>query len=132
MAISPDQDLTRAQIAKRRKTSIPDLARDQFEPANALWEEGPDSAAPPQRDVTSPSAPLPAAEMEAAGSFSEAAIVEVPDLRGKSMRTALTEVSKLGLQLGTFGSGLVLEQSPAPSSKVEPGSKVMIKLSRRQ
>ena len=132
MAISPDQDLTPAQIAKRRKTSIPDLAHDQFEPVNALWEEGSGAQPQPPGDVTWLSAALPAAEIEAAGSFSETATVEVPDLRGKSMRTALAEVSKLGLQLGTFGSGLVLEQSPAPSSKVEPGSKVMIKLSRRQ
>jgi len=134
LAISPDQELTPAQLAKRRQlqASIPDLAHDQFEPVNALWEGESDAPPAPQPGVLPSSAALPIAEPEAAGSFSEAGTIEVPDLRGRSMRAAIAELSKLGLQLGTFGSGLVVEQSPAPASKVEPGSKVMIKLSRRQ
>jgi membrane peptidoglycan carboxypeptidase len=132
LSISPDQELTPAQLAKRRhlQTSIPDLAHDQFEPVNAVWEGESDPSLAPQ-PVASPSA-LPMTETEAAGSFSESATIEVPDLRGRSMRAAIAELSKIGLQLGAFGSGLVVEQSPAPASKVEPGSKVMIKLSRRQ
>jgi len=134
LAISPDQELTSAQIAKRRQlqASIPDLAHDQFEPVNALWEGESDAPPAPQSGGLPSSAALPVAEPEAAGSFSEAASIEVPDLRGRSMRAAIAELSKLGLQLGAFGSGLVVEQSPAPASKVEPGSKVVIKLSRRQ
>jgi len=133
LAISPDQELTAAQLAKRRQlhASIPDLAHDQFEPVNAAWEGEPD-APPPQSAALPSSSILPGAETEAAGSFSESGTIEVPDLRGKSMRAAIAEISKVGLQLGAFGSGLVVEQSPAPASKVEPGSKVMIKLSRRQ
>jgi len=134
LAISPDQELTSDQLAKRRhlQASIPDLAHDQFEPVNALWEGESDAPPAPQPGVPAAPAALPVAEPEAAGSFSEAATIEVPDLRGRSMRAAIAELSKLGLQLGAFGSGLVVEQSPAPASKVEPGSKVMIKLSRRQ
>jgi cell division protein FtsI/penicillin-binding protein 2 len=129
LAISPDQEITSAQLAKRRKlqSSIPDLAHDQFEPENAAWEGKPAARA----GAVASSAALPAAEPEAAGSFSEAATIEVPDLRGRSMRTAIAELSKLGLQLSAFGSGIVVEQLPAPASKVEPGSKVMIKLSRQ-
>ena len=99
---------------------------------NAVWEG--ESDAPPslQPAAATSASPLPVAEMEAAVSISEAATIEVPDLRGRSMRAAIAELSKLGLQLGAFGSGLVVEQSPAPSVRVEPGSKVMIKLSRRQ
>jgi membrane peptidoglycan carboxypeptidase len=134
LAISPDQDLTPAQLAKRRqlRTSIPDLAHDPFEPVNAVWEGESDAPTTPQPDALRSSAALPVAEPEPAGSFSDAATIEVPDLRGRSMRAAIAETSKLGLQLGAFGSGLVVEQSPTPTSKVEPGSKVMIKLSRRQ
>ena len=134
LAISPDQELTPAQLVKRRQlqASIPDLAHDQFEPLNAFWEGESDALPAPQPGVLPSSAALPVAEPETAGSFSEAASIEVPDLRGRSMRAAIAELSKLGLQLGAFGSGLVVEQSPAPASKVEPGSKVMIKLSRRQ
>ena len=133
LAISPDQELTHTQIAKRRqlRASIPDLAQDQFEPVNALWEGELDGPPAPQAGVLLSPAALPVAEPEAAGSFSEAADIEVPDLRGRSMRAAIAELSKLGLQLGAFGSGLVVEQSPAPASRVEPGSKVVIKLSRR-
>ncbi len=134
LAISPDQELSAAQLAKRRRlqTSIPDLAHDQFEPVNVLWEGESGAPPAPQPAVLTSSAALPVAEPEAARSFSEVATIEVPDLRGRSMRAALAELSKLGLQLGAFGSGLVVEQSPAPASKVESGSKVMIKLSRRQ
>ena len=134
LAISPDQELTPAQMAKRRQlqASIPDLAHDQFEPINAVWEAESDAPPAPQPAALPSSSTLPVAETEAAGSFSESATIEVPDLRGRSMRAAIAELSKIGLQLGAFGSGLVVEQSPAPASKVEPGSKVMIKLSRRQ
>jgi cell division protein FtsI (penicillin-binding protein 3) len=134
LAISPDQELTPTQVAKRRqlRASIPDLAQDQFEPVNALWEGELDAPPAPQAGVLLSPAALPVAEPETAGSFSEAAGIEVPDLRGRSMRAAIAELSKLGLQLGAFGSGLVVEQSPAPASRVEPGSKVVIKLSRRQ
>ena len=134
LAISPDQELTPVQIAKRRQSqaSIRDLAQDQFEPVNAVWE-GESGAPPTLQPATLPSAsPFPVTEPEAAVSISETANVEVPDLRGRSMRAAIAELSKLGLQLGAFGSGLVVEQSPSPSARVEPGSKVMIKLSRRQ
>ena len=119
-------------MAKRRQlqASIPDLAHDQFEPVNAVWEG--ESDAPPAPQPAASSSALPVTETEAAGSFSESATIEVPDLRGRSLRAAIAELSKIGLQLGAFGSGLVVEQSPAPASKVEPGSKVMIKLSRRQ
>jgi membrane peptidoglycan carboxypeptidase len=134
LAISPDQELTATQLAKRRQlqASIPDLAHDQFEPVNTVWEGESDAPPAPQSAALPSSSTLPVADSEATGSFSEAATIEVPDLRGRSMRVAIAELSKIGLQLGAFGSGLVVEQSPAPASKVEPGSKVMIKLSRRQ
>ncbi|MCI0423272.1 MAG: transpeptidase family protein [Acidobacteria bacterium] len=133
LAVSPDQELTPVQLARRRQlqASIPDLAHDQFEPMNANWEGEADETPAAQQEGVPLSPAPPAAEPDAAVSLSEAATIEVPDLRGRSLRTAITEVSKLGLQLGAFGSGLVVEQSPEPASKVEPGSKVMIKLSRR-
>ena len=132
LSISPDQELTPAQMAKRRRlqASIPDLAHDQFEPLTAVWEGETDT--PPVPQPVASSSALPIAETAAEGSFSESGTIEVPDLRGRSIRAAIAELSKIGLQLGAFGSGLVVEQSPAPASKVEPGSKVMIKLSRRQ
>jgi cell division protein FtsI/penicillin-binding protein 2 len=142
LAISPDQELTPAQLAKRRRlqNSVPDLAHDQFEPVNAVWEgdsilpsaKEPAVHQPPAHQSSAPSSTSEVPVDEPEASFSEAATIEVPDLRGRSMRAAIAELSKLGLQLGAFGSGLVVEQSPAPASKVEPGSKVTIKLSRRQ
>ncbi len=124
LAISPDQELTPAQIAEKRQlqASIPDLAQDQFEPVNAVWEGESDAPPAPQPAAVPSSSPLPVAEPEAAVSFSESATIEVPDLRGRSMRAAIAELSKLGLQLGAFGSGLVVEQSPAPAC--ESGARV--------
>jgi cell division protein FtsI/penicillin-binding protein 2 len=133
LAISPDQELTPAQLAKHRKrTKVLDLTQDQFEPAEANWDGETTEAIQPQSQTAAltefdaSTAPL----LERA-SLSGVATVEVPDLRGKSLRSVVTETSRLGLLLGAFGSGLVVEQSPPPSSRVEPGAKVMIKLSRR-
>lgn len=133
LSISPDQEPTPAQLVKRRQpaASLPDLANDQFEPVDASWE-GVVAEAAPAESTTSEAGfaetmPAPAEGL----AFSDAATIEVPDFRGKSLRAVMTEISRLGLQLGAFGSGLVVEQSPTPASRVEPGSKVMIKLSRR-
>lgn len=135
LAISPDQELTSAQRAKRRQNAAAqDLAQDQFQPVDASWEgEAAESepASPKEEEVVAPAFNAPEIAPAAAVGFSDVAVVEVPDVRGKSLRIAVAEISKLGLQTGVFGSGLVVEQSPAPSSLVEPGAKVMIKLSRR-
>jgi cell division protein FtsI (penicillin-binding protein 3) len=133
LAISPDQELTLKQLAKRRRPQAPmrDLANDQFEPAESDWEGEVLESQPAELAGSPTSLPEAAVTVEAPAVFSEAVSVEVPDFRGRSLRVAMTESSKLGLQLAAFGSGLIVEQSPAPASRVEPGSKVMIKLSRR-
>ena len=134
LAISPDQELTLKQLAKRRQlgaTSMRDLANDQFEPIESNWEGEVLERQPAELAASPTSIPEIVTTVEDPTVLSEAASVEVPDFRGKSLRVAMTESSKLGLQLGAFGSGLIVEQSPAPASRVEPGSKVMIKLNRQ-
>jgi membrane peptidoglycan carboxypeptidase len=131
LAVSPDQELTLAQLARHQAgpaSSLRDLATDQFEPVEANWEGeiNESRAAEPQETDFLDSVREPQAT-----SMNELDSVEVPDFRGKSLRAVMTESSRLGLQLGIFGSGLVTEQSPAPASRVEAGSKVMIRLSRR-
>jgi cell division protein FtsI (penicillin-binding protein 3) len=57
--------------------------------------------------------------------------VEVPDLAGKSMRTALAAVAQLGLELNASGSGMAVQQIPAPHTRVVQGSKITVRFSRR-
>jgi hypothetical protein len=111
---------------------VPNLASDEFEPVNASWEGEPEATPAPQTGFAATLDASSSEEAEVASSFSETATIEVPDLRGRSLRTAIVDLSKLGLQLGAFGSGLVVEQSPAAASRVEPGSKILVKLSRQQ
>jgi len=134
LAISPDQELTLKQLARRRQleaTPMRDLANDQFEPIESNWEGDVLERQPADLAASTTSIPEIVTTVDDPAVLSEAASVEVPDFRGKSLRVAMTESSKLGLQLGAFGSGLIVEQSPAPASRVEPGSKVMIKLNRQ-
>ncbi len=134
LAISPDQELTVAQLAKRRQKVVQDLAQDEFEPVDPSWEGEAvevQSVVSPKPRANAPSFGGPEIPATAAAGLSYVAAVEVPDVRGKSLRMAVAEISKLGLQTEALGSGLVIEQSPAPASRVEPGAKVMVKLSRR-
>ncbi|MBM3801533.1 MAG: PASTA domain-containing protein [Acidimicrobiia bacterium] len=133
LTVSPDQELTPAQLAKRRPAHnpIPDLASDEFEPANASWEGSPEAMLASQTGGTATPDASSSGKVEVAGSFNRAGTIEVPDLHGRSLRMAIVNLSKLGLQLEAFGSGLVVEQSPASASRVEPGSKILVKLSRR-
>src|SRR5262249_21655534 len=104
LAISPDQELTPAQLAKHRKnTKAPDLTQDQFEPAEANWEGETIEAIQPQSQTAAmPGPDASTAPFAETASLSGAATVEVPDLRGKSLRRVITETSRLGLLLGTF------------------------------
>jgi cell division protein FtsI (penicillin-binding protein 3) len=56
--------------------------------------------------------------------------VEVPDFRGKPLRTALEEAEAAGIELEVSGSGVGLEQSPVAGSRVPPGGHVMVKFGR--
>jgi stage V sporulation protein D (sporulation-specific penicillin-binding protein) len=55
--------------------------------------------------------------------------VEVPDLRGVSIRKARRMAAELGLVLSFEGGGVVREQSPRPGSSVKPGHKVVVRCS---
>ena len=59
------------------------------------------------------------------------AVVAVPDFTGKSLRTVMAEGTRARLQVEAEGAGLVVRQSPAPDSKVAPGSTVRVQLNRQ-
>jgi len=56
--------------------------------------------------------------------------VEVPDFRGKPLRTALVEAESAGIELEVSGSGVALEQSPVAGSRIPPGGHVSVKFGR--
>lgn len=59
------------------------------------------------------------------------AVVAVPNFMGKSLRTVMAEGTRARLQVEAEGAGLVVGQSPAPDSKVVPGSTVRVQLNRK-
>ena len=55
----------------------------------------------------------------------------LPDLRGLSARDALRELARLGLTARMEGAGVVVDQSPAPGTLLEPGGACSLVLNRR-
>ena len=55
----------------------------------------------------------------------------LPDLRGLSARDALRELARLGMTVRMQGAGVVIEQTPAPGSLIEPGAACTLVLNRR-
>jgi len=55
----------------------------------------------------------------------------LPDLRGLSARDALRELARLGMSAKMHGAGVVIEQTPAPGSLIEPGAACTLVLDRR-
>lgn len=53
-----------------------------------------------------------------------------PDLRGLSARDALRTLSRLGVAARMRGSGVVIEQSPAPGTPLERGATCVLELER--
>jgi cell division protein FtsI (penicillin-binding protein 3) len=56
--------------------------------------------------------------------------IEVPDFRGKPLRTALEQAESAGLELEVSGSGVGIEQSPPAGSRIPPGGHVVVRFGR--
>ena len=137
LSVLPDQDLKPNERSTRSNanpmlTMIPDLSEDQFDPLDAASEmEQPASFETPDPKVAS-------RVIDSQGSFIEdqeldgVGAILVPDLRGRSLRSAVAEINKLGLNLSAQGSGFVVEQSPNASTRVSPGARIVIHLNRNQ
>jgi beta-lactam-binding protein with PASTA domain len=55
----------------------------------------------------------------------------LPDLRGRSVRTALRLLRRQRLEAVVVGSGRVAAQRPAPGTRLEPAGRVTLLLERR-
>jgi len=136
LSIAPDQPLTPLQSAKLRrqeKEAMSDPDVEQVGLVEEGWEVAVAPAAP--RDGVESSQPtLATPTLEEVGyndlGIEGANSIKVPDLRGKSLRAVMSELSRLGLQARAVGSGLVTEQFPSPGVNVMPGSKIALQFSR--
>lgn len=54
----------------------------------------------------------------------------MPDLRGRSLREALTVLASYDVELTVAGKGLVVHQSPAPGEPLPPGTRCRLELAR--
>jgi cell division protein FtsI (penicillin-binding protein 3) len=57
-------------------------------------------------------------------------LVTVPDFSGWAVRRVAEKCEKLGLDLNAVGSGLAVEQNPAPGLKVPSGTRVWVRMRR--
>jgi membrane peptidoglycan carboxypeptidase len=55
----------------------------------------------------------------------------MPDVRGLSLRTAVRTLADAGLETSVSGSGLVVDQTPAPGEPIAPATWGAIRLDRR-
>jgi cell division protein FtsI (penicillin-binding protein 3) len=97
-------------------------------------------AAPPllvarrREPLTTPAAgplQLPAIVTLSAAATDTGSASLVPDLRGVSARDALRTLAALGMTARLQGTGIVVEQQPAPGSLIERGSQATLRLGRR-
>ncbi len=135
LSIPPDQPLTQRQLAKLRRQQQ-EMANDADVEQPELMEADWQIVTAVHRDLVEADQAVPLIPTQQEEEYNNADVegvnsVEVPDVRGKSLRAVLFELSKLGLQVKASGSGLALDQFPAPGTKVVPGSQISIQLSRR-
>jgi cell division protein FtsI (penicillin-binding protein 3) len=62
--------------------------------------------------------------------FSEEDSVDVPDLTGQTVRSVTETCSRLGLIPDLIGSGVAVEQTPDPGTRVQRGSGVTVRFGR--
>ena len=55
---------------------------------------------------------------------------QIPDLRGTSIRQAVSHLTALGLRVEISGSGKVVRQTPAPGAQVSPGAICKVECTR--
>jgi len=72
----------------------------------------------------------PGAAAPGTSSLGDGPMVTVPDFSGSATRQVAQECEKLGLDLTLSGTGLAVEQSPAPGAKVPSGTRVWVHMAR--
>jgi cell division protein FtsI (penicillin-binding protein 3) len=77
-----------------------------------------------------PSAPSSTPSSTTTVAFSEEDSVDVPDLTGQTVRSVTEACSRLGLIPDLIGSGVAVEQSPDPGTRVQRGSGVTVRFGR--
>jgi cell division protein FtsI (penicillin-binding protein 3) len=60
----------------------------------------------------------------------DAGQLRVPSLLGLSVRQAIVEAARAGLEVEITGSGTAREQAPAPGAMVPPGTRIVVKCAR--
>jgi len=97
-----------------------------YKPDTAPVNAAPVNTAPPSATTAS----IPPAQTRGTVVLDVAGGVVVPNFIGKSLRTALEEAQKEGIELDISGSGRAQSQSPPPGAKVPHGGHVAIQFGR--
>jgi cell division protein FtsI (penicillin-binding protein 3) len=96
----------------------------------------PTTATPAQPAAATGSGPLPVMVREAPNHPDGTVVLDVasgrpvPSFLGKSLRESIDIARRNGFELHVVGNGVAREQSPAPGTRVPPGSKIAVRFSR--
>jgi cell division protein FtsI (penicillin-binding protein 3) len=116
-----------------------DMNARRKEPDSTADDSGSHGAAERQKKGKATPANVEASANEAAGmasngaptvEFGGAAGVAVPDLAGQSVRGVTEACSRLGLTPVLVGTGVAVEQSPEAGTRVDRGSRIVVKFGR--
>jgi cell division protein FtsI (penicillin-binding protein 3) len=114
--------------AAPQPTAIPQNGMSE---RTAVAAASPAASISPSLAVSKPSGlPSPAVPARGTVVLDVGGSVEVPDFRGKALRSALEEAQSAGIELEVSGSGVGREQSPAAGARIPPGGHVVVMFGR--
>jgi len=88
------------------------------------------ASAPPAKSLDSPSQPVQPASRGTVVLDIEQGGIEVPSFLGKTIRESVEAAEEAGLEIEAVGSGVALQQFPAPGSHVASGAQVTVQFGR--
>jgi cell division protein FtsI (penicillin-binding protein 3) len=116
--------------------ALPDVSNLKTESASAMLEAwGYDVEVDGSGEFVTGQSPSPGTRLSAGNTVrlrtadiqSGAGTVVIPDLRGLSIRRAMNRLRMTGLDVSISGSGLVVDQTPAPGSRAQKGARVHLR-----
>ncbi|MGH9377506.1 MAG: penicillin-binding protein [Terriglobia bacterium] len=123
-----------AMLASNNRFNVPLTATVQAGDFMAGRAVAPEAASPLDASPAPPPSSPPSLQPGDVGGstvvMNAGPMVTVPDFSGLDERKTADECQALGLQLTLSGSGIAMQQDPAPGSKVPEGSKVEVAFTR--
>jgi cell division protein FtsI (penicillin-binding protein 3) len=124
LGVARDLPLPQQPMQAKNKSHEPEVTEAEDVAQVEQLNDAVPADAPPSPRVVGPQAPAPTVEVD------NAHAVEVPSLLGDSVRSATEACAGAGLVPVLVGSGIAVEQNPAPGARLARGGRVMVRFAR--